>query len=412
MTKARDAADKAPVAVTPTGTESLTNKTLIDPKLTLGGSEGAAGQALVSQGAGVSPVWATIGASLERVARTSNTQLVAADKTKLIDITSGTFTQTFAACADLGNGWYCYIRNSGTGDITLDPNGSETIDGLTSYVMYPGEVRLVQCDGTALRSVVLNAFYRTFTASGTFTKPPGYSSFSGLLWGGGGSGAAMRGNSNGDALYTTGGGGGACAQFNLPAAALGASLTVTIGSGGNARSSNTDGVGNAGLVGGTSQFGSVYAYGGGGGTFSASSGQAVYGGSGGGLTGAGITGTSASRNGGAGWSVANAGGNSGSLSDQGGAGGGNSVSVNAPNAGGNSYFGGGGGGAAMGPFSFFYGSSGGTSVFGGAGGAAGETAGISGTAPAGGGGAAKSSPGVTCTSGAGARGELRIWGII
>ena len=75
------------------------------------------------------------GAEVVRVARTSNTQITSANRGNLIDITSGTFTQTFDAAATLGNGWFCYIRNSGTGDITLDPNASEQIDGLTSYVM-------------------------------------------------------------------------------------------------------------------------------------------------------------------------------------------------------------------------------------------------------------------------------------
>jgi len=58
---------------------------------------------------GVSNKWKGLSASpLVRVARTSNTQLIAADSGKWIDITSGTFTQTFAAGSILGDGWWCY----------------------------------------------------------------------------------------------------------------------------------------------------------------------------------------------------------------------------------------------------------------------------------------------------------------
>lgn len=90
--------------------------------------------------------------SLLRSARTSNAMLVAADKGKLIDITSGTFSQTFAASATLTSGWWCYIANNGTGVITLDPNSTEQIDGGTTLAMHRGEVRLIHCDGSALRS--------------------------------------------------------------------------------------------------------------------------------------------------------------------------------------------------------------------------------------------------------------------
>lgn len=87
-------------------------------------------------------------------ARTSNTALAITDNNTLIDITSGTFSQTIAAAATLGNGWSCYVRNSGSGVITLDPNGSETIDGAATYTLNPNSTLIVQCDGTTLRTAI------------------------------------------------------------------------------------------------------------------------------------------------------------------------------------------------------------------------------------------------------------------
>lgn len=47
--------------VTETGTQTLSNKTIVDPKLQLGGTNGTAGQVLMSQGAGLPPVWGSVG---------------------------------------------------------------------------------------------------------------------------------------------------------------------------------------------------------------------------------------------------------------------------------------------------------------------------------------------------------------
>jgi hypothetical protein len=341
-----------------------------------GVAPGTSGNLLTSNGtAWVSSTPA--GSQIFQVDRTSNTQLVASNISNLINITSGTFSQTFAAASTLGNGWFCYIRNAGTGQITLDPNASETIDGFTSYIMYPGETRLVQCNGTSFTTIVLQSFYTVFTGSGTFTKPPGYSTLNGILWGGGGSGQ-VGGFSSG-----SGGGGGGCGHsFSIIASFFSNSCTVTIGAGG----AGSTGVGNAG---GDSSFdGKIYGYGGGGGT---SSGANALGGNGGGI----FAGTSLSTN-----SLNNSGfgGNNQTIGQPGGngyvgGGGGGSAS-----SGGNSFYGGGGGGGTSGGA----GQPGGTSIFGGAGGLGNGTAG---SAPGGGGGGR-----YTGTSGAGARGELRIWG--
>ncbi len=331
-----------------------------------------------------------------REARTSNTILVAADSTKLIDITSGTFTQTFTAAATIAasvTGWYVFLRNSGTGDITLDPNSSETIDGLTSYILYPGECRLIQCDGTGFNSVVMSPFSKTYNSSDTWTKPPGYTRFAGFLWGGGGSGGKIN-------AYGAGGGGGACVPFNILASALSATETVTIGAGGAAISAATTN-GNAG---GSSTFDTVTAYGGGAGCGTDIN---YAGGGGGGCFSAGGTGgvsngtggapvpTTGAANVGFGGGSGNTATHEGTRSVYGGAGGSGTNGT-----GGASLYGGGGGGGGNA-------GSGGTSLFGGAGGA-GSAAGTAtaGTQPGGGGGGTASG-----TSGAGGNGRLVIWGV-
>ena len=387
-------ASKNLVSVANTGTGSnvlATGPTIaslnLTTALTLAGAAGTNGQYLTSAGSGL-PSWTTLSSttSLVRSARTSDTILGVSDSSTLIAITSGTFTQTFTAAATLGSGWFCYIQNSGTGDITLDPNASELIDGLTSYIMYPGECRLVQCTGTAFNTVVLNSFNRTFTSSGTFTKPPGYSLFTGYLWGAGGGGGKYN-----DVGLSRGGGGGACVPFTLSRSVVGTTETVTIATGGAGATSD----GNYGSVGGDSTFGSILtAYGGhvsGGGVLSAASevtpGQPY-------LT------TGARTNPGFGGGAASA-----SIADTnsayGGAGGAGFTGSDTAVAGGKSFWGGGGGGAN--------GGAGGVSIFGGNGGAGSlASSGTAGTAPAGGGGATKSGT----AGGAGARGEFRIGGII
>lgn len=314
---------------------------------------------------------------LSRSARTSNTALVASDSGKLIDITSGTFTQTFEACAALGSGWFVYLRNAGAGDITLDPNASETIDGLTSYVMYPGEVRIIQCDGTALRTIVLNAFYKVFATSGTFTKPPGYALVEGMAWGGGASGSSS--SSAGGA----GGGGAAGCPFRFVTSSLASSVSVTIGSGGNP----VTGAFAAGLAGGSTTFGSLFTAPG------APAGAVAVGGSGGSVV-AGL----------AGWAGQSGGSGAGAASVYAGGAGAGQNSGSAASGGSSIYgAGGGGNGGTATP------GDGGASVFAGAGGAGGNAVdGSPGAAPGGGGGGTRTGT----QSGAGGSGELRIWGVI
>jgi hypothetical protein len=303
----------------------------------------------------------------------------------LIELSAGTYTQTFAGVAELGNKFFVWLRNAGSGDITLDPNASELIDGLTSYIMYPGETRLIQCDGTKLSSIVINPYRRDFIASGTWIKPPGYRTHSGLIWSGGASGQRL---SSGSSCPGTGGGG--CFPFTMNSADLTASVVVTVGAGGAGLSNIGDPVN----PGGNSSFGTFLTVVGGS--------QSVPGSV---QIGAGQLQTASSVITCFGFETSPATTTVGTNTVYGG-----TVASNGTiGTGGNSIWGGGGGGSVSSTNTVF---APGTSKFGGAGGVATfvGTAG-DGNAPGGAGGSCTASTGGSPSSGSGARGEIRIWGV-
>jgi len=199
---------------------------------------------------------------IDRIAKTSAYTLVGTDKGAFIDC-SGTWTLALTAAATLGNGWWCYVRNSGTGDITLDPNSAETIDGLANFVLYPGAARLVLCDGAALHSIPLVGGTKTYTTTGSYVWAPGVQQWdadliAGGAGGGGGARAATRNN---------GGGGGAGERWKttiaLSEVTVGASVTCTVGAkgiGGAAATGDNlpvNKIGGQGTAGGESSIGAL-----------------------------------------------------------------------------------------------------------------------------------------------------------
>ena len=105
----------------------------------------------------VTLTWAAAAsATLTVTNRTTNTILAAGDNGTIINITSGTFSQTITAAATLGAGWNCWVINSGTGVVTLDPNGTETIDGLsTSLTLAQGAGYRLVCDGSNFKTIAV-----------------------------------------------------------------------------------------------------------------------------------------------------------------------------------------------------------------------------------------------------------------
>lgn len=114
---------------------------------------GNAGHALIVNSAGNGVSWGDV-RSMMRLPISAAHIAAKGDHGAVIDC-DGTFTLSFDAAETLGNGWFCYVKNGGDGDVTLAPDGAQTIDGLDGYIMYPGEVRLFQCDGAALRTILI-----------------------------------------------------------------------------------------------------------------------------------------------------------------------------------------------------------------------------------------------------------------
>ncbi len=115
--------------------------------------------AAVSWGAGTRRIGLGLTArrkdSLIRSAKTGAYTVVGADNGTVIDCTSNTFTVALTPAATLGPGFTCWIVNSGTGDITIDPNSTETIDGssISHIIKRAGPAVRLLCDGTGFATI-------------------------------------------------------------------------------------------------------------------------------------------------------------------------------------------------------------------------------------------------------------------
>ena len=61
---------------------------------------------------------------------------------------SGTFTLTLTAAATLADGFFCYVKNTGSGVITIDPNSTEQVDAATTVALAANEGCILFCDGS------------------------------------------------------------------------------------------------------------------------------------------------------------------------------------------------------------------------------------------------------------------------
>lgn len=98
-------------------------------------------------GYGIKALANTLNQSAQVASLNSNYTVAASDRARVLSWTGGAGTLTMSSSASLGNDWFFYIRNNGTGAITIEGSGGEQINGGPSMAFNPGDSSLVVCDG-------------------------------------------------------------------------------------------------------------------------------------------------------------------------------------------------------------------------------------------------------------------------
>lgn len=134
---------------------------------------------LLGTSGNVADALATLGVLAGRFeSRTAAAAITTADRGKIVSCTN-TWTAALPAVASAGAGFSFVIRNAGSGLITLDPSGSETIDGAATLDINLGRAALVICTGTAWITIALPG-----AVGGAVLAPSGTAGSPGLAFAG------------------------------------------------------------------------------------------------------------------------------------------------------------------------------------------------------------------------------------
>ncbi len=111
------------------------------------GASASAANAAALAGLGLKASATTLNQSVPVSTFNSNYTTSTSDRAKALVWTGGAGTLAFSTASMLGNDWFVNVRNSGTGDLTLNPSSSETINGELTLVLSPGDSAIVVTDG-------------------------------------------------------------------------------------------------------------------------------------------------------------------------------------------------------------------------------------------------------------------------
>jgi hypothetical protein len=112
------------------------------------GAATAQAQASALAGFGLTATGSTLSQSTPVTLFNSNYTAGASDRAKMFVWTGGLGTLTLPTAADVGSDWFVAVRNGGSGNLVIAPQGLETINGAASLTLAPGDSATAVTDGT------------------------------------------------------------------------------------------------------------------------------------------------------------------------------------------------------------------------------------------------------------------------
>ena len=117
------------------------------------GSSGA--DAATLAGYGLLAIGSTLNQSHPVVSHSSSYTVLDTDRAKFLTWLGGAGTFTLSSASSLGDNWFTMVRNSGTGSLTINTNGSDFINGSLSIVLQPSDSAFIVNSGVAFFTVGL-----------------------------------------------------------------------------------------------------------------------------------------------------------------------------------------------------------------------------------------------------------------
>ena len=138
---------------------------------------GSSGQdAATLAGYGLLAIGQTLNQSQPVTTFSSNYTALTTDRSSTYVWTGGAGTLTLTLASTLADNWFMFVRNSGTGALTVAGSGGNTINGSASIILQPTDSCIIVCSGTTFYTVGLGkstqfAFTQLSKAvlSGTYT---------------------------------------------------------------------------------------------------------------------------------------------------------------------------------------------------------------------------------------------------